>query len=60
MTVSAAISDTTITDSGSTLAVGDEATISGGGNGEGARIQVLDIQEGGVDEVLINDDVTNY
>jgi len=60
MTVSAGISATTITDSGSTLAVGDEATISGGGNGEGARIQVLDIQEGGVDEVLINAAGTNY
>ena len=29
---------------GSTLAVGDEATLSGGA-GDGARVQVLDIQE---------------
>ena len=60
MTVSAGISATTITDAGSTLAVGDEAVISGGGNGEGARIQVLDIQEGGVDEVIVNAAGTNY
>ena len=53
MSVSQAVSATTITSAGSTLTVGDEATLSGGA-GEGARIQVRDIQEGGVDEVIIN------
>ena len=60
MTVSAGISATTITNAGSTLTVGDEAVVSGGGDGVGARIQVLDIQEGGVDEVIVNAAGTNY
>ena len=59
MTVSQAVSDTAITSAGSTLTVGDEATLTGGA-GEGARIQVLDIQEGGVDEVIVNAGGTDY
>ena len=38
MTVSAGLSATTITSAGSTLTVGDEAVLTGGGDGEGARI----------------------
>ena len=53
LTVSQAISTTSITNAGSTLTVGDEATISGGG-GAGARIQVGDITGAGVDEIIIN------
>ena len=48
MTVSQAISDTTITNDGSTLTVGDEATLTGGA-GAGGRVQVQDIQGAGVD-----------
>ena len=59
MTVSQAVSDTAITSAGSTLTVGDEATLAGGA-GEGARVQVLDIQEGGVDEVIVNAGGTDY
>ena len=59
MSVSEVVSSTTITNAGSTLTVGDEATLSGGA-GEGARIQVLDIQEGGVDEVIVNAAGTDY
>ena len=51
--VSQGVSTTTITNDGSTLTVGDEATISGGA-GSGARIQVQDLSEGGVDEVIVN------
>ena len=51
--VSQALSTTTITNDGSTLTVGDEATISGGG-GSGARVQVQDISGGGVSEVIVN------
>ena len=51
--VSQAVSTTTITNDGSTLTVGDEATISGGG-GSGARVQVQDLSAGGVDEVIVN------
>ena len=57
--VSQAVSTTTITNDGSTLTVGDEATISGGG-GSGARIQVQDLSEGGVDEVIVNAAGQNY
>ena len=53
VTVSQAVSTTTITNDGSTLTVGDEATISGGG-GSGVRIQVQDLSGGGVDEVIVN------
>ena len=59
MSVSEVVSSTTITSAGSTLTVGDEATLSGGA-GEGARVQVLDIQEGGVDEVIVNAAGTDY
>ena len=57
--VSQALSTTTITNDGSTLTVGDEATVSGGG-GSGARVQVQDLSEGGVDEVIINAGGQNY
>ena len=53
VTVSQGVSTTTITNDGSTLTVGDEATISGGA-GSGARIQVQDLSGGGVDEVIVN------
>jgi hypothetical protein len=59
MTVSQAIGDTAITNDGSTLTVGDEATVSGGA-GAGARIQVLDISGGGIDDVIINAAGTGY
>ena len=59
VTVSQAVSTTTITNDGSTLTVGDEATISGGG-GTGSRIQVGDISGGGVDEVIVNAAGTGY
>ena len=59
MSVSEVLSSTTITSAGSTLTVGDEATLTGGA-GEGARVQVLDIQEGGVDEVIVNAAGTDY
>ena len=59
MSVSEVISGTTITNAGSTLTVGDEATLSGGA-GDGARVQVLDIQEGGVDEVIVDAAGTDY
>ena len=45
MTTSSGISTTAITNDGSTLSVGDEATVSGGA-GAGARVQVLDISGG--------------
>ena len=53
LTVSQAVSTTSITNAGSTVTVGDEATISGGA-GAGARIQVGDISGAGVDEVIVN------
>ena len=59
LTVSQAVSTTAITNAGSTLTVGDEATISGGG-GAGARIQVGDITGAGVDEVIVNAAGTGY
>jgi len=59
LTVSQVVSTTTITNDGSTLTVGDEATISGGA-GTGARIQVDDISGGGVDEVIVNAAGTGY
>ena len=59
MTVSQGISTTTITNDGSTLTVGDEATLSGGA-GAGARIQVQDISGAGVDEVVVNAAGTGY
>ena len=59
MTTSSAIADTTITNDGSTLTVGDEATLTGGA-GAGARVQVLDIQGAGVSEVIVDAAGTGY
>ena len=59
VTVSQGLSTTTITNDGSTLTVGDEATISGGA-GSGARIQVGELSGGGVDEVIVNAAGTGY
>ena len=59
LTISQAVSSTTITNAGATLTVGDEATVSGGG-GAGARIQVQDITGAGVDEVIVNVAGTGY
>ena len=59
LTISQAVSSTTITNDGGTLTVGDEATISGGA-GTGARIQVDDISGGGVDEVIVDVAGTGY
>jgi hypothetical protein len=59
MTTSQGISTTTIANDGSTLTVGDEATVSGGA-GAGARIQVGDISGGGIDEIVINAAGTGY
>ena len=59
LTVSQAVSTTTITNAGGTLTVGDEATVSGGA-GAGARIQVKDLTGAGVDEVIVNAGGTGY
>jgi len=59
VTVSQAVSSTTITNDGVTLTVGDEATVSGGA-GSGARIQVGDISGAGVDEVIVDAVGTGY
>ena len=59
LTISQAVSSSSITNDGGTLTVGDEATISGGA-GTGARIQVDDISGGGVDEVIVNVAGTGY
>ena len=59
LTVSQGIADTVITNDGSTLSVGDEATLSGGA-GAGGRIQVQDISGAGIDEVIINAAGTDY
>ena len=48
-----------ITNDGSTLTVGDEATLTGGA-GAGARVQVLDISGAGVDEIIVNVAGQNY
>jgi len=53
ITVSQALSTAVITNNGSTLTVGDEATLTGGA-GSGARVQVLDISGAGVSEVIVN------
>ena len=53
MVIASVISTATITNDGSTLTTGDEATLSGGA-GAGARVQVEDISGAGVDEVIIN------
>jgi len=59
LTISQAVSSSSITNDGGTLTVGDEATISGGA-GTSARIQVDDISGGGVDEVIVNVAGTGY
>ena len=59
LTVSQAVSTTSITNSGSTLTVGDEATVSGG-ESAGARVQVQDLSGSGVDEVIVNAAGTGY
>ena len=59
LSVSQAVSTTTITNDGATVTVGDEATVSGGA-GAGARIQVKDISGAGVDEVIVNAAGTGY
>ena len=59
MTSSQGLSGTTITNDGSTLTVGDEATLTGGA-GAGGRVQVRDISGAGVDEVIVNAAGTNY
>ena len=59
LTISQGLSGTTITNDGSTLTVGDEATLSGGG-GAGGRVQVQDISGAGVDEVIVNAAGTGY
>ena len=59
ITVSQALSTAVITNDGSTLTVGDEATLTGGG-GSGARIQVQDISGAGVSEVVVNGVGQNY
>ena len=59
MTSSQGLSATTITNDGSTLTVGDEATLTGGA-GAGGRVQVQDISGAGVSEVIVNAAGTNY
>ena len=59
LSISQAVSSTTITNAGATLTVGDEATVTGGG-GAGARIQVQDLSGAGVDEVIVNAAGTGY
>ena len=59
VTVSQALSTAVITNDGSTLTVGDEATLTGGA-GAGARVQVLDISGAGVTEVIVNAVGQNY
>jgi hypothetical protein len=59
VTLSQALSTTTITNDGSTLTVGDEAAVSGGA-GSGARVQVLDISGAGVDEVIVDVGGSDY
>ena len=59
MTTSSAVADTTITNDGSTLTVGDEATLTGGA-GAGARVQVQDISGAGVTEVIVDAAGTGY
>ena len=53
VTVSQSLSTALVTNDGSTLTVGDEATLTGGA-GAGARVQVLDISGAGVTEVIVN------
>ena len=59
VTVSQGLATATITNDGGTLTVGDEAVLTGG-EGSGARVQVLDISGAGVDEVIVNVAGQNY
>jgi len=59
MTLAKTLATAVITNDGSTLTVGDEATVSGGA-GAGTRVQVGDISGSGVDEVIINAGGQNY
>ena len=59
LTTSSAVANTTISNDGSTLTVGDEATLTGGA-GAGARVQVQDISGSGVSEVIVDAVGTGY
>ena len=59
ITVSKALATATVGNDGSTLTVGDEATLTGG-DGSGGRIQVLDISGAGVTEVIVDAAGTGY
>jgi len=59
VTVSKALATATVANDGSTLTVGDEATLTGGA-GSGGRIQVLDISGAGVSEVIVDAAGTGY
>jgi len=59
VTVSQGLATATITNEGSTLTVGDEATLTGG-SGSGGRVQVLDISGAGVSEVIVDTSGTGY
>ena len=59
ITVSQALSTAVITNNGSTLSVGDEATLTGGA-GAGARVQIQDLSGAGVSEVIVNAVGVNY
>ena len=60
VTVSKGLATATVDNDGSTLTVGDEATLIGGGDGAGGRIQVLDISGSGVSEVIVDNGGTGY
>jgi hypothetical protein len=63
MVISSAIAAATITNDGSTMTVGDEATLTNGSGdttGAGGRVQVLDIAGAGVDSVIIDAAGTDY
>ena len=59
LTIAQALSTTAITNDGSTITVGDEATLTGG-VGAGGRVQVQDISGAGVSEVIVNAAGTGY
>ena len=59
VTVSKALATATVGNDGSTITVGDEATLTGGA-GSGGRIQVLDISGAGVSEVIVDAAGTGY
>jgi hypothetical protein len=59
VTVSRALATAVVSNNGSTLTVGDEAVLTGG-EGAGARVQVLDISGSGVSEIIVNAAGQNY